>query len=114
MFSMRDRTLSPSSSRFTRSFGVSGSRCPKAHWPWPLCALLRGVVVVLLVVVGAMPVLRGCGGARPYAGGPSGDGGCGATTRRQSGTARSAAHTDRARHVAVVHVEPRDETRIGP
>src|SRR5688572_21516221 len=45
MFSIRARTFSPSSSRLMRSFGVSGSRWPSAHWPWPLWALLRSAVV---------------------------------------------------------------------
>src|SRR4051794_18561887 len=35
MVSMRCRTLSPSSSFFVRSLGLSGSRWPSAHWPWP-------------------------------------------------------------------------------
>src|SRR3954454_17436 len=37
---MRWRTLRPSSSFFVRSLGLSGSRCPSAHWPCP--ALRRG------------------------------------------------------------------------
>src|SRR5688572_24749240 len=35
MFSMRARTLSPSSSFLVRSFGLSGSRWPSFHWPSP-------------------------------------------------------------------------------
>src|SRR4051812_44649215 len=35
MFSIRWRTLRPSSSFFVRSLGLSGSRWPSAHWPWP-------------------------------------------------------------------------------
>ena len=47
---IRSRTLSPSSSFLKRSAAVSGSRWPRAHWPWPrrdgagmsLVLLLRG------------------------------------------------------------------------
>src|SRR4051794_18490458 len=35
MFSMRARTLSGLSSFLLRSFGLSGSRYPSAHWPSP-------------------------------------------------------------------------------
>src|SRR3954447_18757455 len=35
MFSIRCRTLRPSSSFFVRSLGLSGSRWPSAHCPWP-------------------------------------------------------------------------------
>src|SRR3954464_5736233 len=58
MFSMRARTLSGLSSFLLRSLGLSGSRCPSAHWPSPRA--LRGRAVgVPGVLLGAMSaVLR--------------------------------------------------------
>src|SRR5512139_3594631 len=52
MSSIRARTLRPSSSFLTRSFGVSGSRWPRAHWPWPLRVAVVGAMRGVLRVMG--------------------------------------------------------------
>src|SRR5918995_56677 len=115
MFSIRERTLSPSSSFLIRSLGVRGSRWPRAHWPCPLCALLRSVVLVR----GGADVLVAAGGAMVAVSVVGGAGRRRARTGAQAGAAPdvrgrrgSAAHTDRARHVTEVHVEPRHEQKL--
>src|SRR3954467_11754409 len=77
MSRIRWRTSRPSESFFIRSLGLSGSREPSAHWPWPRSGrvLVRGVVTVLLpalaTTAGAGPRERGAadrGDARGRAG----------------------------------------------
>src|SRR5690242_9556910 len=57
MFSIRARTLSPSSSRLVRSFGFSGSRWPSFHWPSP--RLRRVGLVWAPVAAGVLGGMRG-------------------------------------------------------
>src|ERR1700754_4257658 len=98
MFSIRARTLRPSSSRLVRSLGLSGSRWPSFHWPSPRLRLTG--------VVGGKAVPPDRSAAAPHR--------YGGRVQRRGGGSRGAGSvlpTERAAHPVQIHVAASHESQ---